>query len=361
MSNKKTLKFLFTIIIFAILLYYFQLFIFYTHQSILHKGLTRYHYLLSIKIIIFLAVAMFSGKALSMTLFSYIYTAFGLYLGYMLYIFQVSVFIHILSLFITLPENIGIGIFFLCPLIICIYGVINALTTRVKKINLKYPGYNDKTTILLLSDIHLGALHQKGSIKRIVKETKELNPDIVVIAGDMADGSIKVKSDWMMPFNELTMPILYVTGNHEEMNPRDDMLKAVNETKIKHIGQNETYKFKGINFIGVDYGLNLRQSLSKVKQEKYVPNILISHIPILVPEELKEYNIFLFLAGHTHGGQMFPIHILAYLLNACFSGLYSDQTFSHHVYVTDGVNNAVVPMRVGSSRMFPLITIEGCN
>ena len=29
------------------------------------------------------------------------------------------------------------------------------------------------------------------------------------------------------------------------------------------------------------------------------------------------------------------------------------------VYVSEGVNNALVPMRVGSKRMFPIITIEG--
>ena len=33
----------------------------------------------------------------------------------------------------------------------------------------------------------------------------------------------------------------------------------------------------------------------------------------------------------------------------------------HHVFVSEGVNNAVVPMRVGSSRVFAILTIEGEN
>ncbi len=53
------------------------------------------------------------------------------------------------------------------------------------------------------------------------------------------------------------------------------------------------------------------------------------------------------------------MHIFAYFANACFSGLYSDKNKKHFVYVTDGVNNALVPMRVGSKRIFPIITIEG--
>ena len=67
----------------------------------------------------------------------------------------------------------------------------------------------------------MGVIHQKKSVET---QAKELNPDIVVITGDLADGSLKVKSDWLMPFNELIVPILYITGNHEDLNPKDDMI-----------------------------------------------------------------------------------------------------------------------------------------
>ena len=112
-------------------------------------------------------------------------------------------------------------------------------------------------------------------------------------------------------------------------------------------------------FIGEDFGYNLRKSLLGVKQEEGIPNILLSHIPVLKPDELSEYNIFLFLAGHTHGGQLFPLQVVTYIANACFSGLYADKNKKNFVYVSEGVNNALVPMRVGSKRMFPIITIEG--
>ena len=209
-----------------------------------------------------------------------------------------------------------------------------------------------------LSDIHLGAIHQKKSVSRIVKEIEELNPDIVVITGDLADGSLKVKHDWLKPFNKLEMPILYVTGNHEELNPEKDMLSEVYKTKIKHIGRREIYEFKGIKFFGLDYGYDVKERLAEAELKENEPNILLSHVPEMKPDELAKYNIFLFLAGHTHGGQIFPLNIFAYLGNACFSGLYSDLSGNHFVYVSEGVNNAVIPMRVCSSRIFALITIE---
>ena len=292
-------------------------------------------------------------------IFSFFYYIFAVYIGYLLYIFMIAVILRVIDACVDIPIAVGITLLYALPGIICIYGIINALITKVIKITLKFPGYKDRTTILHLTDIHLGAIHKKNSIERIVKEADELNPDIVVITGDMADGSLRVKTEWLQPFDKLNMPILYVTGNHEEMNQTKAMLKCVNETKIKHIGHHGRYKFKGINFIGEDFGYNLNENLFDIRQEEGVPNVLLSHIPTLRPEEIAKYNIFLFLAGHTHGGQLFPLHIFAYCANACFSGLYSDSSKTHHVFVSEGVNNALPPMRVGCSRVFGLITIEG--
>ena len=154
------------------------------------------------------------------------------------------------------------------------------------------------------------------------------------------------------------MPILYVTGNHEELNPEKEMLREIKKTKIKHIGLCKKFKFKDIIFYGLDYGYDIRKRLSEANLKEGEINILLSHVPEMKPEELSDYNIFLFLAGHTHGGQLFPLNILAYFANECFSGLYSDSTKNHYVFVSQGVNNAVIPMRVCTSRIFALITIE---
>ena len=294
-------------------------------------------------------------------LYSLILTIFGLYLGYLLYTFLTSIILKIILIFYTLPELVNLLLLYVLPLIICIYGIINALITRIIKINLKYPGFKGKCTILHLSDIHLGAIHQKNSVKKIVKEIQNLeeNIDIVVITGDMADGSLKVKADWLSPFDSLEMPILYITGNHEQFNPKGDMLNEVRMTNIKYIGELGNFVHKGVNFIGADYEYDLKESFSEVKIEENMPNVFLFHVPEIGPEELKEYNIFLFLAGHTHGGQIFPLNIAAYFTNKCFKGLYSDREKLHHVFVSEGVNNAVVPMRVCSKRVFPIITIEG--
>ena len=354
----RKIRYAFTFVLF-LSLYFTQLLIIKTNQFIFKNEMTNFCYLLPLIIIIIIAVFLISSLIISESFFCIVYLLMSLYMGYLLYAFQMSILIHLINLFIPLNKIINFFIQYIISLFICIYGIFNARLTRVENIILKYPGFKEKIKILLLSDIHLGAIHQKNSIVRIVKETQQLAPDIVVITGDMADGSLQVKPDWLMPFNNLKIPILYVMGNHEEMNPKNEMIKAVKMTNIKYIGQHGTFKYKGVNFIGEDFGYDLRKCLLNVKQEEGVHNVLLSHIPLLKPEELEKYNIFLFLAGHTHGGQIFPLHIIVYFANACFSGLYSDKNKKHFIYVTDGVNNALAPMRICSKRIFPIITIEG--
>ena len=359
------IRFIFIAIIFSGIIYGTNLFVVWTNQCIFNNDMTLFCYLIPLFLTVFV-MAIFtlqklfksSGKCFE-KIFSFTYIIFAVYMGYLLYIFLISIILRIIDACVDIPKAVGISLLYGLPALICIYGIINALITKVVKINLKFPGYKDNITILHLTDIHLGAIHQKSSIEKIVRETQELNPDIVVITGDMADGSLKVKPEWLKPFDNLNIPILYVTGNHEKMNPTKDMLKAVNLTKIIHIGQHGRYKYKNVNFIGEDFGYDLRESLNDIKQEEGIPNILLSHIPNMKPEEVAKYNIFLFLAGHTHGGQLFPLHFFAYCANACFSGLYSDRENKHHVFVSEGVNNALPTMRVGCSRVFGLITIEG--
>ena len=347
--------------IFISILYGAQIFVIWTNQTILNSKISPLLYSLPLIIVFSFMLLIFLSMKISDYIYSYILTIFGIYLGYLLYTFLTSLLLRLFLVFYTPEEYISLIILYILPLIICIYGVINALITRIIRIRLKYPGFKGNFTILHLSDIHLGAIHQKGSVERIVKEIQNLedNIDVIVITGDMADGSLKVESDWLSPFDLLDIPILYITGNHEVFNPKKDMLNEVNKTNIKHIGRLGNYQLKGVNIIGADFEYDLIESFSQVKIEENMPNVFIYHVPEITPEELKEYNIFLFLAGHTHGGQVFPLNIAAYFANKCFKGLYSDKEKMHHVYVSEGVNNAVVPMRVCSKRVFPIITIEG--
>ena len=66
------------------------------------------------------------------------------------------------------------------------------------------------------------------------------------------------------------------------------------------------------------------------------------------------------LAGHTHGGQFFPMMILAYLFNPFFAGLYQYGKYSY-VYVSQGTQYWGIPMRLGSTMEITQIILMNPN
>ena len=293
-------------------------------------------------------------------LYCYMYYISGMIHAYLLNCFLCCIPHYLITNYIIkLSFNISFLICFILPFIIIIYGGIAARSPKIEKINLKYKGFNNKKTIVHLSDLHFGAVYQGNFCKKIVNIIKKINPDIVAITGDLADDSLKFNKNWIISFNELTMPILFVNGNHDFNGGKDYILQCIKEsTKIKYL--NKTQLINGMNFIGFDYEDNIRECLSKLNLEKNnIPNILLYHIPELYPLELKKFNIFLHLAGHTHAGQNFPVGIPTWILNSCFDGLYSDKNKENFVFVTDGVSTAFVPIRTLSKSEIAIIDIEG--
>ena len=231
------LKQIFFPLFFFLICYFTHLFVVWTIESMYLNKMDVLDYFIPLIIIIVIPGVTFSLFYINEHIYCISYLIMSIYSGYFLYVFLISLFIRLLNVFLKFTPWFGLLLLFLIPAIISIYGIINAYyIAKIEKINIKYQYYNGKIQILLLSDIHLGAIYQKNSVKRIVEKINELLPDIVVITGDLADGSLKVKTDWLLPFNDLTMPILYVTGNHELMNGVNDLFSCIENTKIKHLG-----------------------------------------------------------------------------------------------------------------------------
>jgi predicted MPP superfamily phosphohydrolase len=225
---------------------------------------------------------------------------------------------------------------------------------------LKNQKYSGKIKILHLSDIHLGPIYQYESSQKIVNEINSLNPDIVIITGDFVDGTLKISQEMLNPFDTLTIPILYVTGNHEVMYGKEEFLKLIANTRIKHIG-NSNFEYKNVNFIGADWEDDLDSIIYKNKDNNNV-NVLVAHAPLKFPSDLIDSNIFLMLCGHTHSGQCFPFGLLIKKClknNMILNGLYSYMN-SRYIYCVSGCGTSGWPVRSYFSKpRIGLITLNG--
>lgn len=187
--------------------------------------------------------------------------------------------------------------------------------------------------IVQLSDIHLGTTLQKKFAEKIVHMTNQLDADIIVITGDLIDGTVDVIGDDVGPLKNLRskLGIYYVTGNHEYYWNAEDWIKKVKSLGFIHLDNSHISLIhnQGIlhicgvpdkqatqfHFPGPDFKL----ASKNIPSHEY--KILLSHQPVTWDQAIKE-GYQLQLSGHTHGGQGFPWNLIVKIFQPYIQGLY---------------------------------------
>jgi predicted MPP superfamily phosphohydrolase len=199
-------------------------------------------------------------------------------------------------------------------LVITVYGLINAAWFRVTRIDIRLPNLPEAwqgRTLALITDLHLGHISGPGFLGRIISRLRSLQPDAVLISGDMFDGTTVELNHLVAPWRGYSAPrgIFYVTGNHDEFAERTIYLDAVQRTGVRVLN-NEKIVLSGLQIVGVHDSeagdaAELRSILRRVRLDPQYPSILLAHRPanLAVAEE---EGISLQLSGHTHKGQLWP-------------------------------------------------------
>ena len=255
---------------------------------------------------------------------------------------------------------IGLTIICFVPVLYSLYGFIIPTVFKIEKVSFLSDKYTSDTPlkIIQLSDVHLGAVYQKKFVNKIVDKILDNNPDIVVITGDFFDDSLDVKESWLKPFNKIEVPVIFSAGNHDCYYEKSEVIKVINKTNIIYLNKDE-YIYKGVRFVAVDYDEDLEKSLNEMKDqgklENDMTNILLVHVPEK-PKDLKKFNIFLSLSGHTHNGQVFPGNIFGLIMFDCMNGICdSGDTYA---YVNSGIGSTFFPMRTFSRSKISIISIK---
>jgi|WetSurMetagenome_2_1015567.scaffolds.fasta_scaffold107184_2 uncharacterized protein len=203
-------------------------------------------------------------------------------------------------------------------------GFFNAVMPVVKEydITIDKPAGKIKTfRIAAVSDIHLGSIIRKRSVKKLSEMLRKTEPDAVFLLGDIVDGEIGpvLRGDLL---NYFTCPkckdgLLAITGNHEFIGGADVTIPYI-ESKGIRILKDEAVVLEGeIQIIGRldrDGGRfrgGKRQPLDSLMKlvDRSKPVILLDHQPLHLEEAEKE-GIDLQLSGHTHNGQMWPLNYI---------------------------------------------------
>ncbi len=254
--------------------------------------------------------------------------------------------------------------FFGLALVIASYGLINAAWLRVTRVNLRLPNLPPAwrgRAIALVTDIHLGHLSGPAFLRRIISRLRALQPEAVVISGDMFDGTTVDLDHLVAPWRDYSAPrgIFYVTGNHDEFAERAIYLSAVQRAGLRVLN-NEKIVVDGLQIIGVHDSeagdpAALRHILRQVRLDSHQPSLLLAHRPgnLAVAEEA---GISLQLSGHTHQGQLWPWNLLVSRLYGPFAyGLHRLNKLQ--VCTSSGAGTWGPPLRVGTKSEIVLLRL----
>ncbi len=239
-----------------------------------------------------------------------------------------------------------------------IYGVVNALFIRVSEVRIPLAGIERPVRAALLSDLHVGTIHNSGYLKRVVAKTNALQPDAIFITGDFFDGTGPISEHTVRPLAGLRAPCFFVMGNHEKFFGMDRVQKLIEPTGVRVL-RNEVKEFSGLQIIGID---NPERENSKANErvhsipfDRARPSVLLFHAPVGI-DDARRAGVMVQLSGHTHNGQLYPFNFLAKLFYRYTRGLFDLDGLL--LYVTPGTGTWGPPMRLGSSNEITLITFE---
>ena len=257
------------------------------------------------------------------------------------------------------------AILFSVALLTAAYGLINAAWLQVSRVTIRLPHLPKAwqgRTAALLTDLHLGPISGPEFLRRVLHRLEVLQPDIVLISGDMFDGPTIGLDDLVAPWREFSAPqgIFYVTGNHDEFAERSLYLNAARRVGIRVV-DNEKITLDGLQLVGVHDSeagnpVALREILHRIEINRRQPSILLAHRPINLAVA-EEEGISLQLSGHTHGGQIWPWNLLVSRIYGRFAhGLGRWGRMS--VYTSYGVGTWGPPLRVGTKSEIVLLRFD---
>ncbi|MBQ9137593.1 MAG: metallophosphoesterase [Alistipes sp.] len=249
-----------------------------------------------------------------------------------------------------------------CALLI--YGYINYRNQRTEHIEITTErAFEGKSMrIVAISDVHLG--HGTGTkvLQRYVRMINDCNPDVVLIAGDLIDNSIKPLLD--KPFDALLdalqapLGVYMVPGNHEYISGIDSVTNYLKHTKITLLRDSVVTLPNGVQIVGRDDHMNRnRKPLLELLQQSCdtQPIVVLDHQPYNLSETDK-LKVDLLLCGHTHRGQLFPLNLLTDHLYEQSHG-YRHWSYTH-IFVSSGLSLWGPPFRIGTHSDLAVIDIK---
>ncbi len=284
----------------------------------------------------------------------------------MLYTVMVFLLLDIARLVHLIPSTVlnqnvytSIGIIVLLTGIF-IYGNIHYYNKVRQTLELRTEKHLEKDIrMLMISDLHLGYHNRRGELKRWVDIINSEHPDIILLAGDLIDRSLRplIQEDMAAELRRLDAPVYACLGNHEYYSDVQKAEKFYKDAGITLL-RDSVVNVQGLCIIGRDDRTNFhRKSLNALMKttDKSKYTILLDHQPFHL-ERAEQAGVDFQFSGHTHYGQVFPASLITKLVYENAYG--ASQRGNTHYYVTSGLGIWGGKFRIGTCSEYVVATLK---
>jgi predicted MPP superfamily phosphohydrolase len=216
----------------------------------------------------------------------------------------------------------------------------------------------DGLRVAMITDTHFGPIDRTRWSAAVTDRINEIDADIVCHVGDIADGTVDVREEQVMPLAAVRGKLarVYVTGNHEYFSEAQGWLDYIESIGWDALHNRHIVVERGgdkLVVAGVDdataqasgvdwHGANLEAALADA--DPALPVLLLAHQPKQVTGAVNA-GVDLQISGHTHGGQIWPFNFLVRLDQPVVHGL-STHGERTQLYTSRGTGFWGPPFRV---------------
>ncbi|HYI11092.1 MAG TPA: metallophosphoesterase [Thermoanaerobaculia bacterium] len=266
------------------------------------------------------------------------------------------------------PSRVFLGLLF-AGFLVGYYKAIVPL--RVERVQIRVPNLApaaDGAKLVLLGDLHVGLFTRPSRLEKIFATSASLQPDAVLIAGDLLDDDPYFVPKLLAGTRTLpaSIPIFAVLGNHEMYGDPVAAIDGFRGSRIRLL-VNEGAAVRELWIAGVS-----DPAAREVERRELLPDlgkalagrpasatpVVLSHQPKII-EEARRRGMPVALCAHTHGGQLGfrPFGwSLAGLFLPYHMGLYDLPPT--RLYINTGTGYWLFPFRLGMTPEITLIELR---
>ena len=210
-------------------------------------------------------------------------------------------------------------------------GLAQAGNIRLRRFTVEVPHWPAGTqpiTLAQISDLHLGVHTGGRRLAKAIRLIEQARPDVLVSTGDLVDSPLRNVESLAGLLRSVKPPLgkFAVLGNHEFYCGVPNSLAFLELGEFRVLRSQGVTLAQRLRIVGVDdpAGIHVGQETYTDEDAVLPPGrdalatVLLKHQPGVSGASLGRFDLQ--LSGHTHGGQVFPFHLIIALIYRFYHG-----------------------------------------